>query len=169
MTRTSTRRTCRTNPPSRIHHSSTLKMTLLFPGTFDPFTIGHVSLVERALPLCDRLIIAVGFNPAKSSAESVQERVKTISRLYADRPEIKVISYSGLTVDTCREENAGWMLRGVRTVADFEYERNLADINRSISGIETILLYSLPELSFISSSMVRELASHGHDISQYLP
>ncbi len=101
-------------------------MTLLFPGTFDPFTIGHASLVERALPLCDRLIIAVGFNPAKSSAESVQERVKTISRLYAD-------------------------------------------INRSISGIETILLYSLPELSFISSSMVRELASHGHDISQYLP
>ena len=144
-------------------------MTLLFPGTFDPFTIGHASLVERALPLCDRLIIAVGFNPAKSSAESVQERVKTISRLYADRPEIKVISYSGLTVDTCREENAGWMLRGVRTVADFEYERTLADINRNLSGIETVLIYALPSLASVSSSVVRELASYGADISAYIP
>ena len=121
------------------------------------------------MPLCDRLIIAVGFNPAKSSAESVQERVKTISRLYADRPEIKVISYSGLTVDTCREENAGWMLRGVRTVADFEYERTLADINRNLSGIETVLIYALPSLASVSSSVVRELASYGADISAYIP
>ena len=144
-------------------------MTILFPGSFNPFTIGHASLVERALPLCDRLVIAVGFNPDKCTADSVEDRVRTIARIYEDNPAISVISYCGLTVDACRKEGAGWMLRGVRTVADFEYERNLADINRSISGIETLLLYSLPELSFISSSMVRELASHGHDISQYLP
>ena len=143
--------------------------TLLFPGTFDPFTIGHASLVDRALPLCDRMVIAVGYNSGKHSAESVAERVAAIAAIYADRPKVKVISYDGLTVDACRREGAGWMLRGVRSVADYEYERNLADINRSISGIETLLLYSLPELSHISSSMVRELASHGHDVSKFLP
>ncbi len=143
--------------------------TILFPGTFDPFTIGHASLVQRALPLCDRMVIAIGYNPAKHSAESVAERVAAIAAIYADEPKVKVTSYDGLTVDACRHEGAEWMLRGVRSVADYEYERNLADINRSISGIETLLLYSLPELSHISSSMVRELASHGHDVSQFLP
>ncbi|MBD5321884.1 MAG: pantetheine-phosphate adenylyltransferase [Bacteroides sp.] len=143
--------------------------TILFPGTFDPFTIGHASLVSRALPLCDRMVIAIGYNSAKQSAENIAGRVAAIEAIYAGEPKVKVISYDGLTVDACRREGAGWMLRGVRSVADYEYERNLADINRSISGIETILLYSLPELSHISSSMVRELASHGHDVSKYLP
>ena len=138
--------------------------TILFPGTFDPFTIGHASLVERALPLCDRMVIAIGYNSGKHSAESVAKRVDAIAAIYAGEPKVKVIAYDGLTVDACRREGAGWMLRGVRSVADYEYERNLADINRSISGIETLLLYSLPELSHISSSMVRELASHGHDV-----
>lgn len=142
---------------------------LLFPGTFDPFTIGHASIVERALPLCDRMVIAIGYNPSKCSADCATERVSQIAALYADNPKVKVIAYDGLTVDACRREGATWMLRGVRSVADYEYERNLADINRAISGIETILLYSLPELSYISSSMVRELASHGHDISKYIP
>lgn len=144
-------------------------MVLLFPGTFDPFTIGHASIVERALPLCDRLVIAIGYNCAKCSADSVEQRVSHIAALYASEPRVKVIAYDGLTVDACRREGAQWMLRGVRSVADYEYERNLADINRAISGIETILLYSLPQLSYISSSMVRELAAHGHDVSQYLP
>lgn len=143
--------------------------TLLFPGTFDPFTIGHASLVDRALPLCDRMVIAIGYNSGKHSAESVAKRVDAIAAIYASEPKVKVIAYDGLTVDACRREGAGWMLRGVRSVADYEYERNLADINRSISGIETLLLYSLPELSHISSSMVRELASHGHDVSKFLP
>lgn len=143
--------------------------TILFPGTFDPFTIGHASLVSRALPLCDRMVIAIGYNSAKHSAENIAGREAAIEAIYAGEPKVKVISYDGLTVDACRREGAGWMLRGVRSVADYEYERNLADINRSISGIETILLYSLPELSHISSSMVRELASHGHDVSKYLP
>ena len=143
--------------------------TILFPGTFDPFTIGHASIVERALPLCDRLVIAIGYNPAKNSADRINERVEAIASYYRNHPKVKVISYTGLTVDACVAEGAGCMLRGVRSVADYEYERNLADINRSIAGIETILLYSLPELSYVSSSMVTELASHGHDISKYLP
>lgn len=143
--------------------------TILFPGTFDPFTIGHASIVERALPLCDRMVIAVGYNQAKCSADCASRRVETIAALYAGNPKVKVIAYEGLTVDACHREGATWMLRGVRSVADYEYERNLADINRAISGIETLLLYSLPELSYISSSMVRELASHGHDITKYLP
>lgn len=121
------------------------------------------------MPLCERMVIAIGYNPSKCSAESVDSRVKTIASLYADNPKVKVLAYDGLTVDVCRREGATWMLRGVRSVADFEYERNLADINRAISGIETLLLYSLPQYSYISSSMVRELASHGHDITKYIP
>lgn len=145
-------------------------MTLLFPGTFDPFTVGHASIVERALPLCERMVIAVGYNASKSSAaDGAARRVESIAALYAGNPKVKVIAHDGLTVDACRREGADWMLRGVRSVADYEYERNLADINRAIAGIETLLLYSLPELSYISSSMVRELASHGHDITKYLP
>lgn len=142
---------------------------ILFPGSFDPFTVGHASIVERALPLCDRMVIAVGYNAAKCSGECVAGRVSKIASLYDGEPKVKVISYEGLTVDACRREGAGWMLRGVRSVADYEYERNLADINRELAGIETLLLYSLPQFSHVSSSMVRELASYGHDISKYLP
>ena len=142
---------------------------MVFPGTFDPFTVGHASLVERALPLCSRLVIAIGYNPAKASVATVAERVDTISALYASDPRVSVMAYTGLTVDLCREIGASWMLRGVRSVADFEYERNLADINRRIGGVETMLLFTLPEHSCISSSMLRELASHGRDITPFLP
>ena len=142
---------------------------IVFPGTFDPFTVGHASLVERALPLCSRLVIALGYNPSKSSVATVAERVENISALYASEPRVSVMAYTGLTVDLCRELGATWMLRGVRSVADFEYERNLADINRRIGGVETLLLFTLPELSCISSSMLRELASHGRDITPFLP
>lgn len=142
---------------------------IVFPGTFDPFTIGHASLVERALPLCSRLVIALGYNPAKSSASTVDARVATIRGYYASEPRVSVVSYTGLTVDLCHELGATWMLRGVRSVADFEYERNLADINRRIGGVETMLLFTLPELSCISSSMLRELSAHGRDITPFLP
>ncbi|MDE6179486.1 MAG: pantetheine-phosphate adenylyltransferase [Duncaniella sp.] len=143
--------------------------TILFAGSFDPFTRGHQSLVERALPLCDRLIIAVGHHPSKAGSSEVSERVAAIAGLYACEPRVEAVSYSGLTVDACRLYGARWMLRGVRSVADFEYERNLADINRAISGIETLILFSLPELAAISSSAVRELRSYGRDVSQFLP
>ena len=143
--------------------------TALFAGSFDPYTIGHHSLVERALPLFDRIIIAIGENSGKSSSLSVNERINRISELYAGNSKIKVISYNGLTVDTCKAEGAKWLLRGARSVADFEYERNLADINRKISGIETVILFTLPEHACVSSSIVRELAHYGYDTEPFLP
>lgn len=143
--------------------------TALFAGSFDPFTIGHNSIVQRALPLFDQIIIAVGINAGKASSIPVEERIAQIEQLYCDNPKIKVIAYEGLTVDICRQEGAEWLLRGVRTVADFEYERNLADINRKIAGIETIILFTLPEHSCVSSSVVRELSHYGYDTSEFLP
>lgn len=145
-------------------------MRLLFAGSFDPFTLGHASLVERALPLCSSLVIAIGVNSAKGAAPvNVDERLETIRRLYADEPKVSVVTYSGLTVDAAAREGADALLRGVRSVADFEYERNLADVNRRIAGIETILLFATPELSAVSSSVVRELAAYGHPVSDFLP
>lgn len=143
--------------------------TALFPGTFNPFTVGHKSVVDRGLALFDRIIIAVGINAAKSDNSDIEERLEAIRRVYAANDRVSVISYSGLTVDACREYGADFILRGVRSVRDFEYERDLADGNRNISGIETVLLYAEPELSWISSSIVRDLARHGSDISKLIP
>lgn len=143
--------------------------TILFPGSFNPFTVGHQSLVSRVLPLFDRVVIAVGVNSQKCDAVQADSRVADISALYASEPKVKVIAYSGLTVDACERESARWMLRGVRSAVDFEYERNLADINRRISGIETLLLFTLPEYAAVSSSMVRELRYYGRDVSDFLP
>lgn len=144
----------------------------LFAGSFDPFTAGHASLVERALPLFDRIIIAVGVNPAKPQESPAAERIAAISRIYAPLipGRIEVIEYSGeLTAMLARRLGAAWLLRGVRSVKDFEYERDLADLNRKLSGVETILLYTLPELAAVSSSAVRELMAYGADVSQFLP
>lgn len=143
--------------------------TILFPGSFNPFTVGHQSLVARVLPLFDRVVIAVGVNARKDSGDETAQRVEAIRALYASEPKVSVIAYSGLTVDACEAEGARWMLRGVRSTVDFEYERNLADINRRISGIETLLLFTLPEYAAVSSSMVRELRSYGRDVSEFLP
>ena len=143
--------------------------TILFPGSFNPFTVGHRSLVERVLPLFDRVVIAIGVNSQKACEARTHERLDAIRALYAAEPKVSVIAYSGLTVDACEAEGARWMLRGVRSVADFEYERNLADINRRISGIETLLLFTLPEYAAISSSVVRELQAYGRDVSEFLP
>lgn len=142
----------------------------IFPGSFNPFTIGHKSVVDRALPLFDRIIIAIGYNEAKEAdTASLPERIRAIASLYADEPAVEVFSYEGLTVDFAREMGARWILRGVRSVKDFEYESTLADVNRRISGIETLLLFTLPEHSAISSSMVRELTHFGVDTTPFLP
>ncbi len=141
----------------------------IYPGTFDPFTTGHLSIVERGLALFDEIIIAVGINDAKRCYKPTDERVEHIRRVMRNHPRVRVISYDALTVDVARQEGANFILRGVRTVADYEYERNLAYANRNISGIETVLLYTLPELSYISSTMVRDLQRHGYDISPYVP
>ncbi len=140
----------------------------LFPGSFNPFTIGHADIVERGLELFDRIIIAVGINTAKCN-ESNDELLETIRRIYADEPRVEVAAYSGLTVDFAKLKSARFILRGVRSMKDFEYERDMAQINSQLSGIESVLLFSRPELAAVSSSVVRELKRFGHDISKFLP
>lgn len=144
-------------------------MTAIFTGSFDPFTIGHYDIVRRALPLFSRIVIGVGVNERKQYMQSAEQRCATIARIYADEPKIEVKSYSDLTVDFARREGAIYIIKGVRSVKDFEYEREQADINRQLSGIDTLLLYSDPRYSSISSSMVRELIHFGQDVSRYLP
>lgn len=143
----------------------------IFPGSFNPFTIGHKSIVDRAMPLFDRIIVAIGVNESKGEADpdDLARRIRDIAVLYADEPSVEVYSYEGLTVDFAQEMGAQFILRGVRSLADFEYERTLADINRRISGLETVLLYTLPEHASISSSVVRELAHYGVDTAEFLP
>ncbi len=141
----------------------------LFVGSFDPFTIGHDSIVRRALPLFDHIIIGVGVNERKKYMLDAEERVMRIKHLYADNPKIEVKAYSDLTIDFARREQATYIIKGVRSVKDFEYEREQADVNRLLSGVETIFLYAEPQLSSISSTMVRELQHFGRDISEFLP
>ncbi len=141
----------------------------IFPGSFDPYTIGHYSIVDRALPMFDKIIVAVGVNSSKKSFMTEQERVDAIRSLYEEEPRVEVIAYDGLTVDAAERLGARFILRGVRLIQDFEYEKNLAEVNRNISGMETVLLYTLPEYGHISSSIVRELISFGRDVTSLLP
>lgn len=141
----------------------------IFPGSFDPFTVGHHSIVMRALPLFDKIVVAIGTNAAKYAMMSESRRVEALRELYADNEKIEVISYEGLTVDAAKMCGAKFILRGVRMIQHFEYEKNLAEVNRSISGLETVLLYTLPEFGHISSSIVRELIRYGRDVSSLLP
>ena len=141
----------------------------IFPGTFDPFTIGHLSLIERGLQLVDEIIIAIGVNPNKKTFFSMEERIRMISELFAENPSVSVQSYDSLTVDFAKKVGAQFILRGIRSVYDFEYEKNIADVNRKISGIETFVLFTEPEHTHISSSIVRELLSYGKDVSHFIP
>ena len=146
-----------------------MERTAFFAGSFDPFTVGHASVVERSLPLFDHIVIAIGINPVKTTAVEAERRAKEIAALYADEARVSVMTYDGLTVDAARRAGASCLLRGVRSVKDFEYERDMADVNRQLSGLETVLIYSLPQHTAISSSVVRELASFGKDISDFVP
>ena len=144
--------------------------TGIFVGTFDPFTIGHNSIVRRALPLFDRLVIGVvGDNVNKPNMRPVEERIKSITELYQDQPAIEVKPYFGLAMDFARSEGAQFIVKGVRSVTDFEYEQWQADFNRRLGGIEAILLYTGPELASVSSSALRELSHFGVDVSELLP
>lgn len=141
----------------------------LFPGSFDPFTRGHQAIVERALPMFDKLVIAIGVNRAKKGWMPVEERLKRLRELYANESRVEVVTYETLTMDLAAQYGAKYILRGVRSVTDFEYERTIADANRRIAGLETIFLISDAETSHISSLLVRELASFGRDVSDLLP
>lgn len=142
--------------------------TGVFVGSFNPFTIGHESIVRRSLALFDKLVIGVGVNTAKENNEG-EYRVGQIARLYANEPRVEVRSYTDLTVDFARREGAQFIVKGVRSVKDFEYEREQADINRRLSGLETILLFAEPGMEAVSSSLVRELQRFGRDVSEFLP
>lgn len=144
-------------------------MTGIFTGSFDPFTIGHDDIVRRALPLFDRIVIGIGVNEQKKYAQTTEERIENISRLYAEEPKIEVKAYRDLTVDFAKREGAHYIIKGVRSMKDFEYEREQAEINRRIGGMETLLLFADPQLASISSSMVRELMHFGRDVSEFLP
>ena len=141
----------------------------LFAGSFDPFTIGHYSVVKRALPMFDKITIGIGINSGKKSMFPVEERVKAIEKAFAGEERIEVKVYDCLTMDFAKEIGADVLLRGVRTTKDFEYEREIADINLKLGGIETVLLISEPEYASTSSSVVRELITYGKDVSELLP
>ncbi len=140
----------------------------IFPGSFDPFTIGHADIVYRALSMFDKIVIGIGTNSLKQSIFPEEKRLQHIRKAFANEPRISVEIYSGLTVDFAREQNAQFILRGIRCVADFEYERNMAEANKQLAGLETVILYTRPEYAHISSTLVRDLYQHGHDITEYL-
>lgn len=141
----------------------------VFSGTFDPFTVGHASIVSRALPLFDRLVIAVAAGKLKNVRETAEQRVATISALYASELRINVIAYDDLTIDMARRVGARFIVRGVRSVRDYEYEREQAEFNRRFGGLETVLLFAEPGMEAVSSSLVRELRFFGHDVKELLP
>ena len=141
----------------------------LFAGSFDPFTIGHYSVVKRALPMFDKITIGIGINSGKKSMFPVEERVKAIEKAFAGEERIEVKVYDCLTMDFAKKIGADVLLRGVRTTKDFEYEREIADINLKLGGLETVLLISEPEYASVSSSVVRELITYGKDVSELLP
>lgn len=149
--------------------STFTKRIALFPGSFDPFTIGHASLVSRGLQLVDEIIIAIGINDQKKGFFPLEKRLDAIRELYKEEPRVQVTSYQSLTVDFAEQVGAGFILRGIRSTLDFEYEKNIADLNRQLNGIETLILFTEPEYTSISSSVVRELFRYGKDISPFIP
>jgi pantetheine-phosphate adenylyltransferase len=147
-----------------------MKKTAIFPGSFDPITLGHESIILRALPLFDEIIIAIGINSTKDSFFPAKKRKNWIEQLFAKEPRIKVITYTGLTVDLCKKQKVSYILRGLRTSADFEFERGIAQTNKAmLSTLETVFILTTPELSAISSTIVRDILRHGGDASAFVP
>ncbi|MEI8084954.1 MAG: pantetheine-phosphate adenylyltransferase [Paludibacter sp.] len=141
----------------------------IFPGTFDPFTIGHYSIVLRGLSFFDEIVIGIGMNQAKQTLFPIEKRLDIIRQAFQHEPRIKVSSYNSLTVDFALSVQADFVLRGLRSVGDFEYERTIADSNRKLTGIETVILFTESQYSYISSTVARDLISYGKDISAFLP
>ena len=141
----------------------------IFPGSFDPITNGHYDIIKRGVSLFDEVIVAIGVNAEKKYMFSLEERKRFIEEAFKDEPKVRVISYSGLTIDLCKKENAEFILRGLRNPADFEFEKAIAHTNRVMSKIETVFLLTAARTSFISSSIVRDVLSNCGDISQLVP
>ncbi|MCD6179365.1 MAG: pantetheine-phosphate adenylyltransferase [Bacteroidales bacterium] len=142
----------------------------IFPGSFDPITCGHASIIKRAIPLFDKIIIAIGVNALKSNYFDLENRIKMIEAVFADSDKIEVQSYTGLTIDFCKKVNAKFLLRGLRTSADFEFERSIGQINKQMnSEIETVFLLTQPEHTALNSSIVRDILRNNGDVSQFIP
>lgn len=141
----------------------------IFPGSFDPITLGHVDIINRALPLFDEIIIAIGINVDKKYMFSLKDRVSFIKETYKEEPKITVKTYEGLTIDFCKKTAVDFILRGLRNPADFEFEKAIAQTNRKLSKIETVFLLTSADTSYISSSIVRDIYRHGGDISTFVP
>ena len=147
-----------------------MKKIAVFPGSFDPFTIGHESVVKRALTIFDEIIIAIGLNTNKKGFYPLEKRLGWIRDVFKDIPGVKVMDYKELTVDFCKSVNAGFLLRGLRTAADFEYERAIAQVNKAMdSGIESVFLLTAPDHTYVNSSIVRDILRHGGDARKFLP
>ena len=144
--------------------------TALFPGSFDPLTIGHESIVRRALPLFEKIIIAIGHNTSKKDFFPIKKRIEWLKKVFEDEPKIEIRTFEGLTVDFCKELNIGFILRGLRTSSDFEYERAIAQMNKTMKeDIETVFILTKPEHTHVNSTIVREVIRHGGDASKFLP
>ncbi len=141
----------------------------IFPGTFDPFTIGHLSLVERGLRMLDEIVIAIGKNESKRNYFTVEERMQMLEELFANEPRVRIVCYDCLTIELAQEYEADYILRGIRTVNDYEYEKTIADVNRKLSGVETLVLFTEPEYTHISSTIVRELLRYGKGVELFVP
>jgi len=146
-----------------------MKRKALFPGTFDPFTVAHDAIVKRALSFTDEIIIGIGVNPEKKTLFSLESRLNFIQKLYVKENRISVVPYDTLTLDFARQSRVSFILRGVRNIIDFEYEKSMADFNHKISGIETVFLISQPEYAHISSNLVRDLLKRKQYISHFIP
>ncbi len=142
----------------------------LFPGTFDPITLGHTDIIDRALPLFDKVVIGIGRNSNKQPMFSEQQRIDWLTEIYKGNDKVEAVLYDGLTVDCCKKIGANFILRGIRYVNDFEYEKAIADMNRSIANdIETIFLTCLPQYTSVASTLVRDVLKNGGDVSKFLP
>ena len=141
----------------------------VFPGSFDPITLGHLDVVNRALPLFDEIIIAIGTNVAKKYMWSLDERMERIEKAFAKKPQIKIMSYTGLTADFCKAQEAQFILRGLRNTSDFTYEQTIAQANEKVNDVDSIFIICSPEYSHISSSIVRDIVRNGGDASSLLP
>ena len=142
----------------------------IFPGSFSPFTVGHQSVVDRALPLFDKIIISIGINSEKNQYFSIEERLQWIKDVYGNNPKIEIKFFEGLTVDFCKKENANYILRGLRDSHDFKFEKGIAQMNKDLNKeVETIFIITPPEISHISSSIIRDIIKNGGDVSKFIP
>jgi pantetheine-phosphate adenylyltransferase len=142
----------------------------LFPGTFDPVTLGHIDIINRSVSLFDKLFIGIGKNSNKEPMFSAEQRLRWVNEIYKDEPRVDALVYEGLTAECCKRVGAKYILRGIRYVNDFEYEKAIADMNRSLdSSIETIFLTCLPQFTSVASTLVRDVIRNGGDVSQFLP